>query len=400
MSEREAMDGGPPQAVELRRKAEQQLHAGEAMPAEAMPERNEEVLRNAAQQWQVAFDAVGDAVFLLDADQRICRSNRAAQTLFGKSGADMEGRFCYEVVHGTAAAIPECPLLRLRDSRRREAMEMAIGDRCFSVTLDPVADATGRVSGAVHIVSDITERKRAETALKTANETLEQRVAERTEALEMLHEHLLTTAEDAQRRIAQDLHDDVGQELTGLGLKVETLAEMLAAGRSPAKKLAADIAVAVDRTRSKVRGLSRALLPPELEEGLLTGALERLAIITTTGSRIACTLDCSRRDSVFDGRLAMHLYRIAQEAVSNALRHGRAKNIRITLGQETGDTVLKIEDDGRGLPGDALQAAGMGLRSMHYRAGLIGGKLDVGPGPNGGTLVVCRLPAQKRLLET
>ena len=88
----------------------------------------------------------------------------------------------------------------------------------------------------------------------------------------------------------------------------------------------------------------------------------------------------------------MHLYRIAQEAVSNAVRHSRARNIRITLEQENGETALTIEDDGAGLARDASQAGGMGLRTMRYRAGLIGGKLEVGPGPSGGTLVVCRLP--------
>lgn len=204
-------------------------------------------------------------------------------------------------------------------------------------------------------------------------------------------EHLLTTAEDVQRRIAQDLHDDVGQELTGLGLKMETLAEMLASADSPAAGLAAGIVDALDRTRSKVRVLSRRLLPPELEEGLLAGALERLAITTTTGSRIACTLRCSHADSVFDSHAAMHLYRIAQEAVCNAVRHSGARNIQITLDWGNGETALTVEDDGKGMSRDASRAGGMGLRTMRYRAGLIGGKLEVGPGAGGGVRVACRL---------
>ena len=514
----------------------------------------EEALRNAAHQWQATFNAVGDAVFLLDAEQRICRANKAAETLLGKSAAEMEGRFCYEIAHDTAAPIPDCPFLRLRGSLHREARELPMDDRCFHVTVDPMLDAKGKLAGAVHIVSDITDRKRAENDLAALSETLNQRVGERTKALQMLHdtavmvnqaqnaeqalkyclqhvaacngwsfghvllpaadnpdelvpafdfhrddpehfrrfheitlgmrfrrgegllgrvfaggqpewtidvrrdltenraiaaaemgivtamafpvlvgqrvaavleffsnqvmqpdegiidamagigmqlgrvieraefeEHLLTTAEDVLRRIAQDLHDDVGQELTGLGLKAETLAEMFDSTKHPAGKLAADVAASVDRTRSKVRGLSRALLPPELEEGLLAGALERLAITTTTGTRIACTLDCPHPDTEFDGRVAMHLFRIAQEAVANAVRHGRAQNVRITLKEENGETALKVEDDGTGMSRDDLQAPGMGLRTMRYRAGLIGGKLDVGPSPNGGTQVTCRL---------
>ena len=152
----------------------------------------------------------------------------------------------------------------------------------------------------------------------------------------------------------------------------------------------------MDRTRGKVRGLSRGLLPVELEEGLLAVALGQLAATATTGSRIACTFDCSHPDPVFDSRVAMHLYRIAQEAVSNAVRHSGARNIRITLDQENGETALRIEDDGEGLSSEALQAGGMGLRTMRYRAGLIGGKLEVGPGPSGGTQVVCRLPPRQK----
>jgi PAS domain S-box-containing protein len=203
-------------------------------------------------------------------------------------------------------------------------------------------------------------------------------------------EYLLSVAEDIQRRIAQDLHDDVGQELTGLELKAETLVEMLSATAHPAGRLAADVAVAVQRTRRKVRGLSRGLLPVELEEGLLVDALGRLAAGATPGAPIACTFFCSHPNPVFDNRVATHLYRIAQEAVSNALRHSGAKNIRIALDQEQGQAVLSIEDDGRGLPASAPQAAGMGLRTMRYRAGLIGGKLEMGPGPRGGIQIVCR----------
>ncbi len=204
-------------------------------------------------------------------------------------------------------------------------------------------------------------------------------------------EHLLTIAEEVQRDLAQDLHDDIGQELTGLGLKAETLAEMLASTKSPAGKLAADIAAASDRTLSKVRKLSRRLFPGDLQEGLLAGALGRLAATATAGSHIACTFDCLHSDPVFESHVAMHLYRIAQEAVSNATRHGSARSIRITLDQANGETDLRIEDDGTGLPGGAPQAEGMGLRTMHYRAGLIGGKLEVGTASRGGTQVVCRL---------
>ena len=161
-------------------------------------------------------------------------------------------------------------------------------------------------------------------------------------------EYLLAIADNVRRGIAQDLHDDIGQELTGLGFKAITLAGMLGTATKPAKKLAAAIAAAVDRTHDKVRGLSRGILPIELEEGPLAGALEQLAVAARESSRIQCMFICSHPDPLFDSRVSMHLYRIAQEAVGNAMRHSRANHIRITLAQENGDTALRIEDDGAG----------------------------------------------------
>jgi signal transduction histidine kinase len=204
-------------------------------------------------------------------------------------------------------------------------------------------------------------------------------------------EHLLAIAEDVQGDMAQDLHDDVGQELTGLGLKAETLAEMLASAERPTAKLAADIVAAVDRTHDKVRRLSRGLLPVELEEGFLAEALEQLVAATSEGSRITCKLDCLHSDPVFDSRISTHLYRIAQEAVSNAVRHSGAQKIQITLDEKDGATTLTIQDDGTGISTKPATGRGMGLRTMRYRASLIDATLEFGESPGGGAQVVCRL---------
>lgn len=213
------------------------------------------------------------------------------------------------------------------------------------------------------------------------------RVIERAE----FEEHLLTVADDTLRNIAQEIHDDVGQELTALGLFAETLAEAVAPAASRAGKLAAAVLAGVGRTHEKVRRLCHGLLPRELEEGLLANALEQLAATTSDNARLRCKFDCAHPDPVFDSHISLHLYRIAQEAVSNALRHGGAGNIAIGLDWQDGETVLAIEDDGKGLSCEGLMTEGMGQRTMRYRAGLIGGRLAVGPGPTRGTRVECRL---------
>jgi signal transduction histidine kinase/PAS domain-containing protein len=215
------------------------------------------------------------------------------------------------------------------------------------------------------------------------------RVIERAE----FEEHLLSIAEDVLRGVSNELHDDIGQELTGLGLKAETLVDMLAPAGTPAANLAADIASALGRTHEKVRELCHGIMPTELEEGLLADALARLAEATSDNSRMKCTFACTHPDLGFDSRISIHLYRIAQEAVSNAVRHSRAHNIAVTLDHHDGETVLRIEDDGKGLLCEASMTEGMGQRTMRYRAGLIGGKLMVGPGTSAGTRIECRLSA-------
>jgi signal transduction histidine kinase len=230
-----------------------------------------------------------------------------------------------------------------------------------------------------------------------------------------LQEHLLTIADQMQQRIAQDLHDDVGQEMTGLALKAETLAEMLDPGnpcreasngksaaalyanhsgdRDRAGALAADLLVAAKRTQDKVRGLARRILPIELELNSLPGALERLCD-AARGAGLGCAFRNSHPDETFGGRIAAQLYRIAQEAIANAIRHARPRNIRIKLAKSRGQTLLSVSDDGCGMPPQAEAGGGLGMRIMRYRAGLIGAALELSPGSGGrGTTVTCRLPA-------
>lgn len=232
----------------------------------------------------------------------------------------------------------------------------------------------------------------------------------------ILQEHLLTIADQTQQRIAQDLHDDVGQEMTGLALKAETLAEAMGAGdprcgpsggagaaapcafpgdvRHRCGALAADLLAAANRTQTKIRSLARRILPVELELNSLPGALDQLCREAARGAEVDCEFRNSHSAETFDARIAAQLYRIAQEAIANAIRHARPRKIRIELAETGGQTVLRVSDDGRGIPAPQRLAGGLGLRTMNYRADLIGAALEISPGPGGrGTVVTCRLPA-------
>lgn len=143
-----------------------------ALRHRAERERAEAEAARAALEWKTTFDATNDTIWLLDREQHVMRSNKAAERLFQRPCAELVGKHCWEIVHGTASPISECPIQRAKKSLHREISELQIGPRWFEITCDPILDAAGQYAGAVHIVSDITERRRAEQALRKQSEEL------------------------------------------------------------------------------------------------------------------------------------------------------------------------------------------------------------------------------------
>ncbi len=122
----------------------------------------EDSLIRVSKEWQATFDATNSAIWILDKNQRVVRSNKTAELYFQQPIDEMIGRYCWEIVHGTNQPIPECPCPLARNSLERETMELQIGEKWFEVAVDPILDSAGQFSGAVHIVSDITGRKHAD----------------------------------------------------------------------------------------------------------------------------------------------------------------------------------------------------------------------------------------------
>ena len=155
------------------RRGEVDLVLGDSGPLlvrlKSLVDDNERLTR----QWEVTFDALGDAIWVVDAQQRVLRCNRAAEAAFDCPRAEMIGKHCCEIVHGTAAPLPACPFHRMRQSLQRESLEMQVGQRWFAVTTDPIVDEAGRLTGAVHIARDITERKGKEAALLEGRQYLQ-----------------------------------------------------------------------------------------------------------------------------------------------------------------------------------------------------------------------------------
>ena len=184
-------------------------------------------------------------------------------------------------------------------------------------------------------------------------------------------------------------HDSAGQELTGLRQVARTLLDGLREHKSPEAPLAHKLVEGLQRVLSQIRAISRNLIPVEVDSQGLTSSLADLAGRISELHGITCTFDQSRSVSLDDHQTATQLFRIAQEAIANAIRHGEARKIIISLGQEQGRTTLQIRDDGVGIPSQKPATAGIGLPIMQYRARLINANFSVAPAPNRGTLVTC-----------
>jgi PAS domain S-box-containing protein len=210
---------------------------------------------------------------------------------------------------------------------------------------------------------------------------------------ELEHEVLEITARE-QQRIGQELHDGVGQEITGLGLMAQSLTQCLPESGSE-KRIAVRLVAGLNQLHQQIRALARGLVPVEMEAKGLSAALDDLAANTSDQSGISVQFDCPEWVEMPDHGTSMELYRITQEAVSNALRHGRPRKIRLTMLTQPNGLRLRITDDGVGIPDRPMESKGLGIRIMEYRAALIGGVLRIDPAEGGGTVVTVTLPGSK-----
>jgi signal transduction histidine kinase len=237
----------------------------------------------------------------------------------------------------------------------------------------------------IHFLTGVVERALAQVEIRWQLERLEQ---ER----QRLERELLEISERERRSVGHDLHDGVGQRLTALSLMSHALCETLQNERPDLLPRAQQINLHIRETIAETRRIAHGLAPVSLDEGGLTDALRQLAETVQQGSGIRCIFNCAEPVEMPDAEMGIHLYRIAQEAVANALKHARATHIRIELERNEHQVRLQISDDGQGLPAGQDREAGMGLRVMDFRARLLGGGVKVESSAKSGVCITCICP--------
>jgi signal transduction histidine kinase len=237
----------------------------------------------------------------------------------------------------------------------------------LAVTGRPLRDSAGRMAGGVIVFSDISARKRLELQIAEASDR-------------------------EQRRLGEDLHDGLCQHLVSTAFAARGLAAKLADRSLPEAEDAVEIAELLGASIAQARDVARGLCLVPLEAGGLASALEELATQTRSRHRIACQfVEKNASIPALEETVGANLFRIAQEAVNNAIKHGQASQITVTLSADPQRIWLDVEDDGIGFRPQPEPARGLGLHIMNYRARMVGAALNIGPRSGGGTMVTCSI---------
>ncbi len=336
--------------------------------------RAEQALRESEARARAILGTTVDGVITIDAHGHIESVNPAAESIFGYDEDEILGenvkllmpdpyRAEHDVYLRSYRATGRCRIIGvgrevtgLRKDGSTFPMDLAVSE----VDLGDRVVFTG-------IVRDITERRR-------------------------LEREILDITEQERRRIGQDLHDGLGQMLTGLGLLSQNLARQLNQQGVEQAGDAAEITELLKEADQYARDLARGLTPVDLEASGLGKALQRLSDNAERLFGLDAAFDMVGDPLVHNSTAATHMYRIAQEAVSNAVRHGSAHAIHIALAEGPGQIRLRVKDDGEGFRPGEHDGPGMGMRIMNYRARIIGGALEVTSRPGTGTTITCTIP--------
>ncbi len=261
------------------------------------------------------------------------------------------------------------------------------------------ANKRGKPMRMLGISLDVTGRQQAELQARQQRVELEQLRQQKTALLEKevverarLEREVIESCGREQRRIAYDLHDGVGQQLVGIALSAKLLEEHLRAERSAEADRASLIAELANGAARQVRLTARTL---EGADGVgdLKTALRSLAANMSENCGVKVTVKADSSSLPISPPVAAQLYRVAQEAMRNAIEHGAAREVLIQLTFGDQDLMLTVQDDGKGFDAN-INGQGMGLRIMRYRAQCIGGSCEVHAGPSQGTIVHCRVPLE------
>ncbi|MEQ1772531.1 MAG: PAS domain-containing sensor histidine kinase [Burkholderiales bacterium] len=347
-------------------------------------------------------DSTSDAIISRDLSGAILTWNAAAQRLFGYTRAEIVGKDI-----GTLYS-PNTPPGH-RDLAGRAASGESIVNfetirRCkngldvqVAITISPVRDLDGRLTGSSAIFRDISERKRMETEMQRLiheQRQAEMEVRESRDRLRELSSALQTVREEEKTRIARELHDELGQALTALKMDTATIESELDHAQDALRKRTSGMRQLIDTTVASVRRIAADLRPVMLDNLGLVPTLEWLIKDFSGRTGIPVDLEIPDENLGVSGDAATAIFRIVQEALTNVSRHSGADWVGVEVKRYSGNVVVRISDNGKGFTdADKRKARSFGLLGMHERAYVLGGEVKISSPGQGGTQIEAVIPA-------
>ncbi len=331
--------------------------------------------------FRLVFDAAPNGIVVAGPGGKIVLVNETAAKMFGYGRAELLA-LCVEDLVPQRFRKPHQDLRRKYD-RTPHHRAMGVGRDLFAqrkdgsefpveIGLTPVETPDGML--VVSCVVDITERKRAEEKVKK------------------LEEQILHASEREQRRIGRDIHDDLCQQLASIGCLAKVLEQQLGEIYGEGAQSLAQIGEMVSQVNVRAREIAHGLVPATLESDGLVGALQDLAARTHRAYPVDCRFECTEPVSEVGGKESIQLFRIAQEAINNSVKHAAPTSICIQLSGCEDNLRLVVSDDGSGMEKPREPGSGLGLLTMAHRARTLGGEFNIHTGANQGTTIECIVP--------
>jgi len=325
----------------------------------------DEALRESEKRFRMLFEDAPNPILILDENFCYMDTNKSALDFFDMERMQVIGKNVWEILpqmfeerHWDSASPPETT-----------EISYFVGEKEKTILLSMIPLTLSGKKVHYCIGNDITQRK-------------------------VLEKKLMENSELEQRRLGQELHDDVGQLLAGIAFMGKALEQKLTKKAPEEAREMATLLSYINQAVARTQSLARGMFPVELEAAGLMSALRELSIFTDGLFKINCMFLCDSPVFINDNEIAIHLYRIAQEAIRNAIKHGPARHITVELSSSDGSIALRVKDDGKGFKEVPLTPGGLGLNIMRYRAASIGAVFDIRTGEGGGTIVTCVLPVK------
>jgi PAS domain S-box-containing protein len=330
------------------------------------------LMENDLQLLAAAVRNSNDAITVQDLEGNIISWNLGAERIYGYSEAEAMkmniSRMIPDHKQDEMMSLVQ-RVLKGEDIKFFETQRLVKNNRILDVSLTAtlLEDEKGKLFAITTTERDITERR-------------------------FLEKEILDITERERERIGQEIHDGMGQVLAGIAVKCKGLAIKLKSKSLDESKEALAISKLANKAIAQTRELAKMLYPVDIETGGLVSALQKLASNTEKMLGVRCRFKCDKSVSVKNLVEAKQIYRIVQEAITNAIKHGKAKNINIKIRLTKSGTVLSVKNDGLDFPKLLPKRKGLGLKIMKYRTDLIGGSLDIRKVDKGGTVVICIFP--------